>query len=249
MNTEATELTSAHATLEARGFLVLERAVGGVQLSALDSALEAATDSRAAGHRTLLFNSTLIARLAANELAALVRRVSNQRWFPVRALLFDKTPETNWKVSWHQDLSIAVTDRAEIPGFSGWSLKEGVWHVQPPLEVLERMLTVRLHLDDCGTGQGPLRVLPGSHRHGRLSSGDILRLRRATVAEEIRCRAGDALIMRPLLLHASSKATHPSRRRVLHVEYANEALPDGLKWVESKQLPHQRPSESVSETS
>lgn len=248
METEAAHPTTVHATLEERGFVLLERAVGSGQLSALNSALEAATDSRAAGLRNLLFNSPLIGRLAANELAALFCRVSSTGWFPVRALLFDKTPETNWKVSWHQDLSIAVTDRAEIPGFSGWSLKEGVWHVQPPFEVLERMLTVRLHLDDCGTGQGPLRVLPGSHRHGRLSSADVLRLRRATCAEETRCRAGDALIMRPLLLHASSKATHPSRRRVLHVEYANEALPGGLKWVESKQVPHQRPTESVSET-
>src|SRR5262245_7189469 len=77
--------------------------------------------------------------------------------FVVRGLFFDKTPRANWKVSWHQDLTIAVRVRIEAPGFGPWSLKAGVVHVQPPAEILERMATVRLHLDDCSESNGPLR--------------------------------------------------------------------------------------------
>ena len=92
---------------------------------------------------------------------------------PVRAILFDKTPSANWKVVWHQDLTIAVRERGVVSGFGPWSEKEGVVHVQPPIELLERMLAVRVHLDDCGADNGPVRVLPASHRVGRLSGEAI----------------------------------------------------------------------------
>ena len=118
-----------------------------------------------------------------------------------------------------------------MPGFTGWALKKGVWHVQPPSEILERMITVRLHLNDCGREQGPLRLIPGSHREGRLDRDAIARWRATVPAEEITCGAGDALLMRPLLLHASAKAACPRHRRVLHVEYAAEELPGGLVWA------------------
>ncbi len=95
--------------------------------------------------------------------------------FAVRATLFDKTPEANWKVPWHQDLTIAVAQRIDTPGFTAWSVKDGVYHVQPPSGILEGMLAVRIHLDDCGEDNGPLRVIPGSHRHGRLADDQIER--------------------------------------------------------------------------
>ena len=95
------------------------------------------------------------------------------RAFPVRALLFDKPPEANWKVPWHQDLSIAVRHKRDITGFGPWSNKAGVLHVQPRVNVLESMLTVRIHLDDCGKQNGALRVIPGSHTRGRLTDTEI----------------------------------------------------------------------------
>jgi len=117
-------------------------------------------------------------------------------------------------------------------GFGPWSSKEGVTHVQPPVGVLERMVSVRLHLDDCAASNGPLRVIPGSHASGRLSVAEIAAIR----AREPECvcvaRAGDLLVLRPLLLHASSAATAPGHRRVLHVEYACEPLPAGMDWFE-----------------
>jgi ectoine hydroxylase-related dioxygenase (phytanoyl-CoA dioxygenase family) len=148
----------------------------------------------------------------------------------VRAILFDKTPESNWAVPWHQDLSIPLRERHEVDGYAGWSRKEGVWHAQPPRAVLEQMLTLRLHLDDCGAVNAPLRVLPGSHARGRLDEAGIAAC--TAFGEETVCiaQAGDVLAMRPLLLHASNRAARPARRRVLHVEYAGCTLPAPLAW-------------------
>lgn len=150
--------------------------------------------------------------------------------FPVRAILFDKVQGGNWRVGWHQDQMIPVRERIDTPGFTAWSEKAGVPHVRPPAGVLEGMLTIRLHLDDCGPENGPLQVLPGSHRHGFLASDSVKQ--RLAKQETVSCTAtrGDALLMRPLLLHASSKAISPSHRRVLHIEYACERLPGELEW-------------------
>ena len=149
----------------------------------------------------------------------------------VRAILFDKTAHANWAAPWHQDLSIPVRERVDVAGYRGWSLKEGVWHVQAPQHVLEGMLTLRLHLDDCDTGNGPLQVLPGSHVLGRLGADRVQALIAAPRAvTTCTARAGDVLAMRPSLLHASGKALQPRRRRVLHLEYAARDLPLPLEW-------------------
>jgi len=148
----------------------------------------------------------------------------------VRAILFDKTPQSNWAVPWHQDLSIPVHERREVEGFGAWSLKEGVWHARPPALVLECMLALRLHLDDCDDDNAPLQVLPGSHDLGRLHETRHAALLREREAIVCTAKTGDVLAMRPLLLHASAKAARPARRRVLHVEYASGALPAPLRW-------------------
>ncbi len=41
----------------------------------------------------------------------------------VRAIYFDKTSEANWSVAWHQDKTIAVKEKVNIPGFEPWSIK------------------------------------------------------------------------------------------------------------------------------
>ncbi len=151
----------------------------------------------------------------------------------IRSIFFDKVPGANWKVAWHQDLTIAVAVKAEVPGFGPWSVKGGVPHVQPPAGLLESMLTLRVHLDAADDSNGALRVIPGSHRKGRLGAGEILAERRQ--GEPFTCRAepGDVLIMRPLLLHASSPAVAPSHRRVLHFEFApSDGLAPPLAWSE-----------------
>lgn len=165
-------------------------------------------------------------------ITTLVSKIMGKPCFAVRAIYFDKNPDANWYVPWHQDLSIAVRERKHVEGYGPWSLKAGVPHVQPPVTVLERMVAVRLHLDDCELENGPLKVLPGSHSNGRLSPEQIQEARKQT--PEVNCIAprGGAVLMKPLILHASSEALKPGHRRVLHLEYASEALPGGLEWFE-----------------
>jgi len=152
--------------------------------------------------------------------------------FPVRALFFDKTPDANWSVAWHQDLTVAVAEKIETPEFEAWSVKEGIVHVQPACKILEGMATIRLHLDNCDANNGALRVISNSHSKGKLNSDQVKQW--SLNGEICTCEVlkGGVLLMRPLLLHSSSSSKNPSHRRVLHIEYASDELPNGLKWFE-----------------
>jgi ectoine hydroxylase-related dioxygenase (phytanoyl-CoA dioxygenase family) len=142
---------------------------------------------------------------------------------------FNKTRSSNWKVVWHQDLTIAVRERRDVDGFGPWTMKAGVLHVQPSAEVMGSILSIRLHLDDSGLDNGPLRVIAGSHREGRLSAKQIGGWEKEN---SVTCTVpkGGALVMRPLVLHASSACAIPKSRRVIHLEFATAELPHGLEW-------------------
>jgi len=160
----------------------------------------------------------------------------NGEAFPVRALLFDKISEANWKVPWHQDTAIAVRERLDLPGFTGWSEKDGVPHVHPPANILAEMVSLRIHLDDCDEENGPLRIIPSTHTVSLLSTEQIESLRRQKTEVICCAHAGDVLAMHPLVLHASSPAKLPSHRRVIHIEYACQPLPHGLRWHEGAEI-------------
>lgn len=161
---------------------------------------------------------------------ALAREALGEEVRPVRILFFDKNPEANWSVPYHQDLTIAVQTRAEVEGFRSWTVKAGIPHVQAPASLLEAMVAVRLHLDACGGANGPLRVLPGTHREGKLSHAQIEDRQKRLPEVAVTAGQGAAILMHPLLLHASSPAAEPSHRRVLHIEYAASDLPAPLEW-------------------
>jgi ectoine hydroxylase-related dioxygenase (phytanoyl-CoA dioxygenase family) len=183
-----------------------------------------------AGIRNLLELAPSVRQLAhSQEICSLVEPILGNPARVVRGIFFDKQPDANWKVPWHQDLTIAVKERLDLPGYSPWSFKGGIPHVQPPVAILEQMLTVRIHLDRTDESNGALKVIPGSHRQGKLNNSEIERWKQSSV---ISCNfeAGGILLMRPLLLHASSIATVPSHRRVIHLEYASLPLPSGLVW-------------------
>ncbi|MEZ5323619.1 MAG: phytanoyl-CoA dioxygenase family protein [Verrucomicrobiales bacterium] len=151
---------------------------------------------------------------------------------PVRSILFDKTESENWPVLWHQDLTIAVVEKREVPGYGPWSHKDGTPHVQPPVSLLENMVTIRLHLDETAATNGALRVIPRSHRNGRIDA-DALRHFDKGGAVTCDCSPGDALLMSPLILHSSRRSESPARRRVIHLEYArDEDLDVSLVWFE-----------------
>ena len=146
----------------------------------------------------------------------------------VRVIFFDKTPQSNWLVSWHQDKTIAVNDKRSIEGWGTWSVKDGVHHVQPDLAVLNQMITFRLHLDDCNQQNGCLKVIPKSHSLGILSGAECQQLGKTEQPHFCEVLAGDMVIMKPHILHASSKSTVDGHRRVVHIEYSSYQLPDRL---------------------
>ena len=151
----------------------------------------------------------------------------------VRAIYFNKTPSNNWLVTWHQDKTVSVSEKFEKKGWSTWSVKDHMHHVQPPLFVLDEMVTFRVHLDASTLETGCLKVIPNSHTLGILGQENIDEF--VDDAEVFLCSAprGSALVMRPHILHSSSKATSPSHRRVLHLEYSSYSLPQGVTWASS----------------
>ena len=172
-----------------------------------------------------------VAELSLNsKVTELVEAVLGTGAFLVRSTLFDKTDGANWGVFWHQDLSIAVKERHEVEGFHAWTRKAGIQCVQPPVQIMSRILAVRLHLDDCFAANGALKVLPGSHRSDALTSGRIEEI--YSSVNEVVCEvpAGGAVLMSPLLLHASSPMINPGHRRVIHLEFTAQELPQPLEW-------------------
>ena len=206
---------------------------GVIPLAKIENLRAAADDMAAAAGSACVRNirqrSDIFARLAVSKslLDLLPAGMT-----PVRSILFDKTPGENWPVAWHQDLTIAVSDSSQTPGYGPWTFKDGVHHVHAPAELLERMITLRLHLDETPAANGALIVAPGSHRFGKIPADSIPeQVRRAVICE---CHPGDVLLMSPLLLHSSKRSLSPSRRRVVHFEYAFPGdLPAGLAWHES----------------
>jgi ectoine hydroxylase-related dioxygenase (phytanoyl-CoA dioxygenase family) len=226
-------------TFEELGFAILanildERSISELcdDITALDGDEQVGVRNRRPyGIRDFINRSPAVRRLAGGDTALeIVDRFLGKGAKVVRAIYFDKTQEANWKVPWHQDLTIAVKKRAAIPGFAPWTQKGGVWHVQPPTGILENMITLRFHLDDADENNGALKIIPDSHRRGRLNAEQIKEIRAANESRVCRVKKGDCLVMSPLLLHSSSAGTNPKRRRVVHLEYSVAALPDGLDW-------------------
>jgi hypothetical protein len=148
---------------------------------------------------------------------------------PVRAVLFDKSEASNWVVPWHQDRTIAVHSRVEQAGFGPWTVKDGVPHVEPPFAVLARMVTLRLHLDDCPADNAPLHVALGSHRE-RIAAADAAAVAAAHPQLACLASAGDIWVYATPIVHMSERAVRPSRRRVLQVDFSPDDLPGGMEW-------------------
>jgi ectoine hydroxylase-related dioxygenase (phytanoyl-CoA dioxygenase family) len=184
-----------------------------------------------AGIRNILDRSPYIQKLAqSQEIHALVAPILGDKARVVRGIFFDKQPTANWKVPWHQDVTIAVKNRVDVPDYHPWSVKSGIHHVQPPTAILDQMLTVRIHLDTTDESNGALKVISGSHCQGKLTDVEIELWKQTSPGISCNLEPGGILLMRPLLLHASSAATVPNHRRVIHLEYASHPLPSGLEW-------------------
>jgi len=149
----------------------------------------------------------------------------------VRSILFCKSTENNWLVSWHQDRTVTVSKKFANPDWGPWTIKDEVIHVQPPIEVLNKMVSFRIHLDDSDENNGCLKLFPKSHKLGLIDQDAIQELKSNHSSINCIAKAGSALIMRPHLLHSSSKSKNGLARRVLHLEYSSFSLPPGISWA------------------
>ncbi len=189
-----------------------------------------------AGIRGLITHPTVLTFLHHEILGEYLWSAVGRELVAVKATLFDKVPEANRQVQWHQDRSIAVRERRDIAGYTCWSLKRGALHVDPPAQVLAQMLAVRIHLDDCGPENGPLRVIAGSHRLGKIGDDELAKVVARSSPSELCVPRGTLLLMRPLLVHSSAVASAAAHRRVLHIEFAPADAISPLHWSASVSL-------------
>jgi ectoine hydroxylase-related dioxygenase (phytanoyl-CoA dioxygenase family) len=213
------------STAERDGFAIIPGCLDDLSIKRLSESL----DDTQYGQRNLLREPVIQELARSQEVRPVIESVLGPNCFAVKGILFNKTQKSNWKVPWHQDLTIAVQERIEAEGFGPWTIKRGVLNVQPREDVLRGILAIRIHLDANDHQNGPLRVMPGSHKHGRLTAEQIANWDKSGSVECLVPKGG-ALLMRPLLLHASSACLLPKSRRVIHLEYSSADLPNGLRW-------------------
>lgn len=170
-----------------------------------------------------------------DKLKNLLSEIFGEGYFPVKSIYFDKPGESNWFVAYHQDLTISVKEKNETEGFGPWTVKQGQFAVQPPLDYLEDIFTLRIHLDETNEDNGALKVITNSHSKGiyRPETIDWENER------EVTCNVpkGGIMLMKPLLLHSSGRSTNDARRRVIHIEFSSRELPENLQWSEKTELP------------
>ncbi len=193
------------------GYAIVPDVIASLQLDSLGDALSAAADRTRAGARHLMKNSSAIARLARDpRLVALASEILGDAAHPFKATFFDKSPASNWLVGWHQDTALPLAVRQEKDGWGPWSIKAGVEYAHAPASALQRVIALRIHLDDSAAANGPLRVLPGTHTLGVLTDDGIAELRDTITPVDCLVPRGGVIAMRPLTVHASSKSKRGS---------------------------------------
>jgi ectoine hydroxylase-related dioxygenase (phytanoyl-CoA dioxygenase family) len=217
--------------VEEHGFAIIPEVLTGNEVVCLleDLAQVTVRRSKAGVRHVLRFGP--VAELAREpRLLEIARGILGGEAFPFRATLFDKSPDANWLVVWHQDTALPLRERREVPGWGPWSVKDGVIYAHAPESALCRVLALRVHLDDSTAENGPLRVLPGSQAKGLLTDDEVHELAARVPSVDCLVPRGGVLAMRPLLVHSSSKSHAQAARRVLHIEYAaSVAVAEGLE--------------------
>ena len=172
--------------------------------------------------------------LLNSRLKDVISTVFGSDYFVVKSIYFDKPAASNWFVAYHQDLTISVDQKSDIQNFGPWTVKQNQFAVQPPLQILENIYTIRIHLDETNKDNGALKVVPQSH------SKQIYRpetINWETETETIcNVNKGGIMIMKPLLLHSSGRTINNGRRRVIHIEFSSAQLPEPLQWAEKSAL-------------
>jgi predicted DNA-binding transcriptional regulator YafY/ectoine hydroxylase-related dioxygenase (phytanoyl-CoA dioxygenase family) len=225
--------------LEHKGFAILHHVYSRKEVNQLKELIyhyfKQFPDKEAHAIRNLFGEILAVRDIVFNSNLRTILKKINPDFFLAKAIYFDKSPENNWYVSWHQDITINVKDKIETNGFTGWTKKEDYYGVCPPDAFLKKTLTVRVHLDDTDEENGALKVLAGS-QNKKLTNEEIQLITQNSIPFVCDVAACGIQLMRPLLLHASSKATSQKHRRVIHLEFNSEELPNGLEWAEQYRI-------------
>jgi ectoine hydroxylase-related dioxygenase (phytanoyl-CoA dioxygenase family) len=213
------------------GFSIVPEVLADREVVEILARLDEARIARSRAGARHLMASPVVHGLAHDpRLRSLAEQVLGGDAIPFRATLFDKSAASNWLVVWHQDTALPLQARVDRPGWGPWSNKAGLLYAHAPAEALAQVAALRLHLDDSLEDNGPLRVLPGTHELGVLYDAAVQQLARTETQVPCVVRRGGVVMMRPLIVHASSRSQSGRPRRVLHVEYARSlSLGDGLR--------------------
>lgn len=228
--------------IETEGFTIIENVYSEDEIEKLISVIEKVTELGTEKSTFRQSEDLFAIRQFHKEIPESINYIFNEKlkkiietnfgenYFITKSIYFDKPEKSNWFVSYHQDLTISVNKKIEIENFENWTNKQNQFAVQPPKEILENIFTIRIHLDKTTKENGALKVLNKSHKRG------IFRTENVNIEKEIEtiCEVekGGIMIMKPLLFHASNKTTNNERRRVIHIEFSNQILPNELEWSE-----------------
>ena len=221
------------------GFTIINDIFSIVQIQEMLAIIESADTTKSTFRKTndlfairqfLKEIPTIQKVILVEKLKNLIAEIFGQNYFVTKSIYFDKPEQSNWFVAYHQDLTISVDKKLELDNFGPWTVKQNQFAVQPPLDFLENNFTIRIHLDNTDENNGALKVIPKSHLKGVYRADTI---NWETETESI-CNTlkGGIMIMRPLLLHSSSRTTNNLKRRVIHIEFSDKELNNGLKWSE-----------------
>jgi ectoine hydroxylase-related dioxygenase (phytanoyl-CoA dioxygenase family) len=228
------------AMLEKDGFAILPSLFSEAEVAQLVGIIDKANAEGVSFRKTSdlfairqLFKElpALIPVVLNDPLKALIQNIAAQS-FVVKAIYFDKPEASNWFVPLHQDITISVDRKAEIEQYGPWIVRHNQYTVQPPVNVLENIFTLRIHFDDTDETNGALKVIPGSHLKGIQSPESI----DWEKEEETICHVpkGGVMLMKPLLFHSSGRSTSNNKRRVIHIECTYVQLPGPLQWAEQQ---------------
>lgn len=227
------------SSFQKNGFAILDRMFSAIEIDSIISCIEKAVAEKKLDEssQNLFAIRQVITKipelkplLFTEKFHELLETIFDEPYFLTKAIYFDKPSESNWFVAYHQDLSISVDRKVDVLNYKNWTFKKGQYGVQPPLEILENIVTIRVHLDKTEKENGALKVVPTSHLKGIYRPETI---DWDTETEHIcEVKKGGVMLMKPLTLHASERTTNHKQRRVLHLEFSTKQLAKPLNWLE-----------------
>lgn len=216
-----------------KGYKIIEQVYSQKEVNQILDILKTKAIENKFGVREFLINKPeLIKPIFTENLLRIIKDIAPDCKQAIKSIYFDKPPNANWIVNWHQDLTINLKEKKEIVNFKNWRVNSERTIVQPSIDILKSIFTIRIHLDDCTRENGALRVIEASHKKGVIEIKGWMKEKPGT--ERIcEVKQGGILIMNPLILHASRRTENQKNRRVIHIEFCDQELPDNLQWKEA----------------